>query len=167
MTGHPTPCTTIAYFQSLMMMEATAVLSFILIAHAAGEDAAFLCYAESGDPNAAIPLCKSFEKHASSGQYSVECKFFPTLYYTKCDLGDDVKDGVFTAPSSGSFHNVMCAKFLDFWIPSPPCLHLVQMYGIVARWQNLIPSFPWIAPGWRVGGGAIQGKEEIKFCSAT
>ena len=19
----------------------------------------------------------------------------------------------------------------------------------VARWQNLIPSFPWIAPGWR------------------
>ena len=22
----------------------------------------------------------------------------------------------------------------------------------VARWQNLIPSFPWIAPGWRVWG---------------
>ena len=21
--------------------------------------------------------------------------------------------------------------------------------GMVARWQNLIPSFPWIAPGWR------------------
>ena len=21
----------------------------------------------------------------------------------------------------------------------------------VARWQNLISSFPWIAPGWRVG----------------
>ena len=36
----------------------------------------------------------------------------------------------------------------------------------VARWQNLIPSFPWIAPGWRVGG-AIQGKEGIKFCSAA
>ena len=31
-----------------------------------------------------------------------------------------------------------------------------------ARWQNLIPSFPWIAPGWRVvGWGAIQGKEGI------
>ena len=23
---------------------------------------------------------------------------------------------------------------------------------MVARWQNLIPSFPWIVPGWRVGG---------------
>ena len=22
----------------------------------------------------------------------------------------------------------------------------------VARWQNLIPSFPWIAPGWRAWG---------------
>ena len=33
----------------------------------------------------------------------------------------------------------------------------------VAKWQNLIPCFPWIAPGWR-GGGAIQGKEGIKFC---
>ena len=36
----------------------------------------------------------------------------------------------------------------------------------VARWQNWIPSFPWIAPGWRVGG-AIQGKEGIKFCSVA
>ena len=34
----------------------------------------------------------------------------------------------------------------------------------VARWQNLIPSFPWIAPGWRAGG-AIQGNNGIKFCS--
>ena len=38
--------------------------------------------------------------------------------------------------------------------------------GIVARWQNLIPSFPWIAPGWRAWG-AIQGKEGIKFCSVA
>ena len=37
----------------------------------------------------------------------------------------------------------------------------------VARWQNLIPSFPWIAPGWRAWGGAIQGKEGIKFCSVA
>ena len=22
----------------------------------------------------------------------------------------------------------------------------------VARWQNLIPSFPWIVPGWRAWG---------------
>ena len=27
-----------------------------------------------------------------------------------------------------------------------------------ARWQNLIPYFPWIAPWWRVGPGA-QSKE--------
>ena len=36
----------------------------------------------------------------------------------------------------------------------------------VARWQSLIPSFPWIAPGWRAWG-AIQGKEGIKLCSAA
>ena len=29
-----------------------------------------------------------------------------------------------------------------------------QMHQVhsVARWQNLIPSFPWIAPGWRAWG---------------
>ena len=31
-----------------------------------------------------------------------------------------------------------------------------------ATLQNLIPSFPWIAPGWRLLG-AIQGEEWIKF----
>ena len=36
----------------------------------------------------------------------------------------------------------------------------------VARWQNFIPSFPWIAPGGGLGG-AIQGKEGIQFCSAA
>ena len=38
--------------------------------------------------------------------------------------------------------------------------------GSVARWQNLIPSFPWIGPGWRAWG-TIQGKEGIKFCSTA
>ena len=37
-----------------------------------------------------------------------------------------------------------------------------------ASLQNLIPSFPWIAPGWRaphvLHPGLIQGKEGIKFC---
>ena len=28
----------------------------------------------------------------------------------------------------------------------------VQVSCSVARWQNLIPSFPWIAPGWRAWG---------------
>ena len=32
-----------------------------------------------------------------------------------------------------------------------------------ATLQNLIPSFPWIAPH-ALHPGAIQGKEEIKFC---
>ena len=36
----------------------------------------------------------------------------------------------------------------------------------VARWQNLIPSFPWIAPGWRAWGRNPQ-KEGIKFCSVA
>ena len=33
----------------------------------------------------------------------------------------------------------------------------------VARWQNFIPSYPWIAPGRRAGG-ATQEKGGIKFC---
>ena len=36
----------------------------------------------------------------------------------------------------------------------------------VARWQNVISSFPWIAPGWRAGG-AIQGKKGFIFCSVA
>ena len=35
--------------------------------------------------------------------------------------------------------------------------------AIVASRQNLIPSFPWIASGWRERG-AIEGKEGMKFC---
>ena len=31
----------------------------------------------------------------------------------------------------------------------------------VARWENLIPSFPWIAPGWRAWGrNPRKGREE-------
>ena len=37
----------------------------------------------------------------------------------------------------------------------------------VARWQNLIPSFPWIAPEWREGGNNPKGKDGIKFCSVA
>ena len=29
----------------------------------------------------------------------------------------------------------------------------------IARWQNLIPSFPWIAPGWK---GVVTQSEERK-----
>ena len=36
-------------------------------------------------------------------------------------------------------------------------------YGF-ATLQNLIPSFPWIAPPHALHPGAIQGKEGIKFC---
>ena len=32
----------------------------------------------------------------------------------------------------------------------------------VARWQNLIPSFPWIPPGWRVSGrNPRKGRDQI------
>ena len=32
----------------------------------------------------------------------------------------------------------------------------------VARWQNLIPSFPWIAPGWRAWGrNPRKGRDHI------
>ena len=32
----------------------------------------------------------------------------------------------------------------------------------VARWQNLIPSFPWIAPGWRARGrNPRKGRDQI------
>ena len=32
----------------------------------------------------------------------------------------------------------------------------------VARWRNLIPSFPWIAPGWRAWGrNPRKGRDQI------
>ena len=32
----------------------------------------------------------------------------------------------------------------------------------VARWQSLIPSFPWIAPGWRAWGrNPRKGRDQI------
>ena len=32
----------------------------------------------------------------------------------------------------------------------------------VARWQNLVPSFPWIAPGWRAWGrNPRKGRDQI------
>ena len=37
----------------------------------------------------------------------------------------------------------------------------------VARRQKLIPSFPWIAPGCRAGGGASKERSGIKFSSAA
>ena len=34
--------------------------------------------------------------------------------------------------------------------------------GEVARWQNLIPSFPWFAPGWRAWGrNPRKGRNQI------
>ena len=36
------------------------------------------------------------------------------------------------------------------------------MKGKVARWQNLIPSFPWIEPGWRAGGrNPRKGRDKV------
>ena len=36
----------------------------------------------------------------------------------------------------------------------------------VARWQNLIPSFPWIAPGWRAWGrNPRKGRDQMLQCS--
>ena len=51
----------------------------------------------------------------------------------------------------------ICAKELDK--ASIALIRSAVCYK-VARWQNLIPSFPWIAPGWRAGVGAIVQKPE-------
>ena len=69
----------------------------------------------------------------------------------------------------------------DWRIPMPPRSHGCQMaiarffgrrylaLGLEGLWlryatlQNLIPSFPWIAPH-ALHPGAIQGKEGTKFC---
>ena len=38
----------------------------------------------------------------------------------------------------------------------------VELHLRVARWQNLIPSFPWIAPGWRAWGhNPRKGRDQI------
>ena len=35
-------------------------------------------------------------------------------------------------------------------------------HSMVARWQNLIPSFPWIPPGWRAWGrNPRKGRDQI------
>ena len=35
-----------------------------------------------------------------------------------------------------------------------------------ARWQNMIPSFPWIVSGWRAGGhNPRKGRDHILQCS--
>ena len=52
------------------------------------------------------------------------------------------------------------ARFLD------PMRLAIRASGLWLRYatlQNLIPSFPWIAPP-ALHPGAIQGKEGIKFC---
>ena len=37
-----------------------------------------------------------------------------------------------------------------------------EVSGKVARWQNLIPSFPWIASGWRAWGrNPRKGRDQI------
>ena len=36
--------------------------------------------------------------------------------------------------------------------PVPPMPPLPPPQVSVARWQNLIPSYPWIVPGWRAWG---------------
>ena len=38
----------------------------------------------------------------------------------------------------------------------------------VARWQNLTPSFPWIAPDWRAWGrNPRKGRDQILQCSVA
>ena len=40
--------------------------------------------------------------------------------------------------------------------------HPVRVAAKVARWQNVIPSFPWIAPGWRAWGrNPKKGRDQI------
>ena len=35
----------------------------------------------------------------------------------------------------------------------------------VARWQNLIPSFPWFAPRWRAWGAQSKEREGSNFAA--
>ena len=44
----------------------------------------------------------------------------------------------------------------------PPSPLSTRIGSKVARWQNLIPSFPWIAPGWRAWGrNPKKGRDQI------
>ena len=45
---------------------------------------------------------------------------------------------------------------------------LQSFLGKVARRQNFIPYFPWIAPGWLAGGrSGAEEREGIQFCSVA
>ena len=43
-----------------------------------------------------------------------------------------------------------------------------RLLGKVSRWQNLIPSFPWIVPGWRAWGrNPRKGRDQILLRSVA
>ena len=55
-------------------------------------------------------------------------------------------------PEMGTAPPPLLLMLLDFW-------SLLVMVSKVARWQNLIPSFPWIVEGW--GRNPRKGRDQI------
>ena len=42
---------------------------------------------------------------------------------------------------------------------------IYDLTGNVARWQNLIPSSPWIVPGWRAWGAQSKERKGSNFAA--
>ena len=102
-------------------------------------------------------LCSFLEIfHSHSCLKSTSRTTFPVY---PCPLAQWLQDTREESPDCTTEGPLMTTTGLCFHIP-PIALQVRFRYQTaecsccskVARWQNLIPSFPWIAPGWRAWG---------------
>ena len=74
-------------------------------------------------------------------------------------------DSISDATTSSSGVNTVKSVSPDGCDDDDSSSEVVQFDISVARWQIWIPSSPWIAPGWRTGGGEIIVTTEIRHKS--
>ena len=106
------------------MRKASVLLRYVTFAvtsaHANGQGVAFSCHVNSVSKESDIPPCEHnyVSKPNHDGMMELRCDdFYPKLTYTKCDFGDEnglMKDGIFTAPSSGIYVFNLDARFEIF-----------------------------------------------------
>ena len=94
-------------------------------------------------------------RRCSSGSGSETCVIYLRPPSKVCS---DIRRGAWrksrrpSAPSAQ--HHQASHSSLRYLALCPISGHLRKgdLIAKIARWQNLIPSFPWIAPGWRAWG---------------
>ena len=121
------------------MKVASVVLRFALFAvtsaHATGQGVAFSCNVESYSDESKVPPCQpNYVIHADSNELACDA-FYSTITYTKCDFGDKyMKDGIFTAPSSGIYVFNLDARMEIFRKEGRKILNWIQKEEAVTLW---------------------------------